>query len=66
MLTVEARRVLATRAEALDSRDFALVRECEDYLARLGVDPADFEQRTVVVETSTKRTRVRAPRASGS
>lgn len=61
MLTVEARRVLAIRLQALDSRDFALVRECDWYLARLGVDRSVYETEPVmaVPPPPTRRTRTR-------
>ena len=64
MLTAQARRVLATRQVALEVNDLALVRECEDYLARLGVGPDDYDPGPVTadpvpMQKRTTRTRVR-------
>ena len=67
-LTTPARRVLATRLEALAVGDQAMVRECEAQLARWGISfddvesavevalPVDLEVRPRRVRTRTRST----------
>ena len=62
MLTSQARRVLAVRQFAAEIKDAAMVRECEEYLARLGVDLSEIDPEPVTADVRTQTKRPSRPR----